>query len=96
MVEWDELTEREQKLKSDLLCYSAAVGYNHEGARFLWNRIVTHYGTAMVEYLRAIETPARPCNQQWGEAGHLGRLAEVSRAVDNAMTDITRWAKPLF
>lgn len=92
-----ELTDRELRVYEQLLSFSAAVGFNHEGARQRWNAIVTEYGEMMVPYLKAIALPATACNGAlWGTEGHTERMDAVKAEVCQAVQDIMAWGKPLF
>lgn len=89
-------TTREAQLHRLMLMFFSAYGFNHEGARHLWNQAVTEFGDDVIPYLNELCPIAVKAQSLFGFTDD-ERRAEYFAHMDAADTVIERCVRgPLF
>jgi hypothetical protein len=89
-------TTREAQLHRLMVMFFSAYGFNHEGARHLWNRIVAEFGDDTVPYLNELCPIAVKAQALFGFTD-AERQREYFAFVDEADAVIERCVRgPLF
>lgn len=90
-MNFETLTTQQQELSKQLYRFMGAYGFNHEGARYLWNAIVTDFGEATVPYLNQLAIPAKSVNDLFmvsdrEEAEYQGYVSDCHAIIEECVT----------